>query len=113
MLDFLTGFKNNQFDVMYFLSGKKKDSVDVTQRLYHEPEESIGSTKLGNCYHVILFREDEDGTLVQPDRFEAILVDPLEYMSGLIPQNWYGIIARKTKSSHELIDKAFDKLKGM
>ena len=113
MLDFLTDFKNNNFDVMYFLSGKQKDSVDVTQRTYNIMEESIDSTSLGNCYHIVLFREDEDGILVQPDKFDAILIDPLEYVSELITQNWYGIIARKTKSSHELIDKAFDKLKSM
>jgi hypothetical protein len=113
MLDFLSEFKNKKFDVMYFISGKKKDSIDVTQRTYVNFEESVGRSSLGDCYHIVLFREDDSGNLINPDKFEAILIDPLEYISDLISQDWYGIVARKTKNSHELINKAFDKLKVM
>jgi hypothetical protein len=42
--------------------------------------------------------------------FDAIFSDPLEYMSGLIPSGIFGIMARKTTTSNNFIQKTFDKL---
>jgi len=111
MLDFLKEFNEGEHDAIFFLPGDKKDQIQIEVATYKDPGENVGGSYLGNSYHVILFREDtKTDTLYNVDRFDAVFVDPLEYISGLIPQNWYGVIARKTTTSNTFIQKAFDKL---
>jgi hypothetical protein len=110
MLDFLRELKNENFDIIHFISGDEKDTLDIRTNTYKESSESIETSSLGNKYHIILFRENEKGTVIDPDKFEAILLEPLEYISELIPQHWFGIIARKTEKSGKFIDNLFDKM---
>ena len=112
MLDFLKDLKINEHDAIFFLPGDKKDQIHVEAATYKDPGENVGGSAMGNAYHVILFKEDntKEG-IYDVDRFDAIFVDPLEYMSSLIPQNWFGIMARKTTTSDDFIQKTFDKLK--
>mgnify|MGYP003325314268 FL=1 len=114
MLDFISIFKNNikdDFDIIQFLSGETKDSIEVSAAEYKEKEEYVESSPLGKKYHILLFKEDESGKLIHPDMFEAILTDPYEYISELIPQDWCGVIAKKTTNSHKMFLNIFDKMK--
>ena len=112
MLDFLKEFSNDKPDAILFLPGDKEGQVQIEAATYKDPGESIGGSYLGNAYHVILFKEDtKKDKLYDVDRFDAVFVDPFEYISGLIPQNWFGVIARKTTTSNTFIQKTFDKLK--
>jgi hypothetical protein len=52
----------------------------------------------------------ESGKLIDPEKFEAILLEPLEYISNMIKSDWYGIVARKTTTSQKFVDTIFDKL---
>jgi len=110
MLEFLNQIKNEKFDVMYFIAGDKDDSIEIQLRQFKESEEFVRGTELGSYYQILLYKHDKDGTCILPDKFEAILIDPLEYVSGLIPQDWFGVIAKKTKNSHKIIDNLFDKM---
>jgi len=112
MLEFLKHLKNEAHDAIFFLPGDKKDEIHIESALYKNPGESLNNSTMGNTYHVILFKEDNthDG-IYDVDRFDAVFVEPLEYISGLIPQNWYGVMARKTTTSTTFIQKTFDKLK--
>lgn len=110
MLDFLVKSKNKEFDTIVFLSGDKEDTVQVQFNVYKDKGKNIGGSALGDTYHIILFKEDKNGNLINSDRFEAILICPLEYISSLIIQKWYGIIARKTTTSDSFVDQIFTKL---
>ena len=111
MLDFLKEFSNDKPDAIFFLPGDKEDQIQIEGATYKDPGENIGGSSMGHAYHVILFKEDsETEKLYDVDRFDAIFVDPFEYISGLIPQHWYGVIARKTTTSNNFIQKTFDKL---
>ena len=111
MLDFLKEFSKENHDAIFFLPGDKEDQIQIEAATYKDPGENIGGSYLGDAYHVILFKEDAKADkLYNIDRFDAIFVDPFEYISGLIPQNWYGVIARKTTTSNTFIQKTFDKL---
>ena len=110
MLDYLKPLKNEKFDFLTFLEGDKKDSIQIQGTLYSDPGEPIDVSIHGNSYHIILFKEDKEkpSEYGDIDNFDAVLVDPLEYISGLIPSGWFGIIARKTTTSRPLIDKMLD-----
>lgn len=110
MLDYLKPLKNEKFDFLTFLEGDKENSIQIQGTLYADPGEPVDIGVMGESYHIILFREDKEKTdeYGTPDSFDAVLVDPLEYISNLIPAGWYGIIARKTTTSRPLIDRMLD-----
>jgi hypothetical protein len=107
MLDFLQPLKKDKFDFITFLSGDEEDKVSIMGSEYMNPGESIGGNTLGNLYHIVLFRDSQENIeeYDDVDNFEAILTCPLEYISGLIPAGFYGIIARKTTTSHKLLNR--------
>ena len=91
----------------------KKDSIQVRGQMYNEPGEKIGGSSMGDLYHIILFRDDKEDPEKYSDfdNFDAILTSPVEYISNLIKSGWYGIVAKKTTTSHRFIDKTLDLFK--
>jgi len=112
MLEFLKELKGQEFDAYFFLPGETEEKVHIEASVYKDPGEQVGGSSLGKEYHVILFKENEKG-IYGIDKFDAIFAEPLEYMSSLIPANWYGVLARKTTTSNTFIQKTFDKLQEM
>ena len=110
MHEYLEVLKKESFDIIHFYNGDEEDSIEIVTRDYTDDREYIEESPLGKKYHILLFKEDEKGNLINPDKFEAILIEPLEYISGLIPQNWCGIIAKKTNTSGKYINDLFDKM---
>lgn len=110
MLDFLKEFSKDEHDAIFFLPGDKKDDLHIEGAVYKNPGEKIGGNSMGDEYHVILFKERDDGKLYDVDKFEAVFADPYEYISNLIPQQWFGILAKRTTTSEAFVKKTFDKL---
>jgi len=109
MLDYLRELKQKekQFDFLSFTSGDNGDSMCISGNEYAEPGEPIGTTSIGPQYHIILFKDHptEEEKFYDVEFFDAILADPWEYISGLIPAGFYGIIARKTTTSEPIVKK--------
>lgn len=61
----------------------------------------VGGTAIGEMYHIAFFKDDENGVPYIDDMFEAILGDPMQYISNLVGSNLYGIFLRKTENSTE------------
>ena len=110
MLDYLKVLQDKEHDAYFFLPGPKEDTIHLEGATYKDAGENVGGSNMGSAYHVILFKEDPEGELVDIDMFDAIFMDPLEYMSGLLPSGIFGIMARKTTTSNNFIQKTFDKL---
>jgi hypothetical protein len=110
MLDYLKPLKSEKFDFLTFLEGDQKNSIQIQGTIYNDPGEPVDASSLGNSYHIFLFKEHEENPneYSDVDFFDAILVDPLEYISGLIPSGWFGILARKTTTSRPLVDRMLD-----
>jgi len=111
MLESLKEAKNENFDAFFFVPGSEEDTVNIEGAKYKIPGETIEGSEMGDMYHIMLFKQDEDGAPIEPDLFEAILVEPLEYISRLITCDFYGVVAKKTTTSTEFIQNTFDKLK--
>jgi len=113
MLEFLQPLKKQKLDFFTFLAGEEEGGVNIMSSEYANPGEKIGGTSLGDLYHIVLFRDSEENPeeYDNVDDFEAILACPLEYASGLISGGFYGIIARKTTTSHKLMDKLLAMMK--
>lgn len=107
MEEFLRNLGKENYDSFFFLPGEKLGDVRIEGNVYKDPGENLDNSDYGDCYHLILFKEGEDGNVINLDRFEAILTAPTEYMSMLIPQEWFGLICKKTTTSEEFVEKAF------
>ena len=108
----LEAFKNmTNYDVLFFLPTNEEDVLKIESCLYKTPGEQIGGSELGPEYTVVLFKFNEDRGTYDHDRFDAILADPRIYISGLIPQDWYGMVARKTTTSKSFVDDIIAKIK--
>jgi hypothetical protein len=110
MIEIPKDLRNEQFDAFFFLPGEKEDTVHLESATYKEAGEKVGGSSLGDGYHIILFREDEEGELVDVEQFNAVLIDPVTYITRMIDIEWYGILARMTTTSESFIKSTFDKL---
>jgi hypothetical protein len=110
MIDFPKPDDNEPFDAFFFLPGENKNTVHLEGATYKEPGEKIGGSAMGDSYHVILFKEASNGELVDIDRFNAVFIDPVIYMSNLIEIGWFGIVTRMTTTSEKFINSTFAKL---
>jgi hypothetical protein len=103
--------KIKDFDVLFFLP-QNEDSLKIELCEYTNPGEQVGGNNMGKEYHIALFKCDDEGTY-DHDLFDAILADPKTYISALIPQDWYGFVARKTTTSNEFVKETLDMIKAI
>jgi len=110
MLDFLKDV--DDFDILFFIPNiedEENDSVRIETADYMERGEKIGGTSLGDLYHITIFRMDEDYNVNNLENFEAILIEPREYVSRMIDNDWYGMVNKKTTTSDKLTSEMLDK----
>lgn len=113
MLEFLKELDGSNHDAIFFVPGEEENEIHIETKSLLDPGEKLGGSEIGDSYHIILFKTDEENGPKDLDRWEAILLNPLEYISTLIPQNWFGMVCRKTTTSGKFADDLFDKLKSM
>ena len=110
MLDYLKSIPDN-FDALFFMPVQEDDGeIYVQANNYKNHGELIGSSEIGPKWHIVLFKY-EDKKIKDLDCFEGIFSDPREYISGLIPSGWYGVVAKKTTTSEKFLDETLDKFK--
>jgi hypothetical protein len=109
MLEYLKPFKEANPDAFYFLPGENNKIV-LESLTYKDFGDKIGGSKLGDEYHIILFKEDAEGNMSGLEMFDAVLVSPYEYISRMMPEGWLGLIAKKTTTSYDFVKNTFDKL---
>lgn len=110
MIEIPKALKEEPFDAFFFLPGEKEDTIHLESATYKNSGEKVGGSTMGDSYHIILFREAEDGELVDIEQFNAVLIDPITYMSRMLSIDWFGIVARMTTTSEAFVKNTFDKL---
>lgn len=101
--------KNLTYDVVYFLPHEDEEGNEGLKYQFCElKEEDLGQpveqSSMGDKWHLIFFKEGEDGLPMLEDNFEAILVDPATYLRGLLGARVYGCVVRKTDKSQKWVD---------
>ena len=114
MLDYLKKLKDDPegpFDAIFFMPTEEEGQVHIEANQLKDPGEPIGGSSMGHTYEVILFKDDAvEDKLYNIDRFEAVFSDSYEYISNLLPQEWFGMVVRKTTTSGAFVQRIFDKL---
>ena len=110
MLPFLEDLKEQEYDCISFLPDLNEEGdLRIEAGQYIEKSEEVKGA-MGNKYHINLFKQNKDLS-VEYDSFEAILADPLVYMSHIIPSGFFGFITKKTTDSDEFNEEMLSKLK--
>lgn len=109
MLPFLEDLRDENFDCISFLPGEEEGELNVQGGTYLEKGEEIRGS-MGCKYHINIFKEKKDFT-IDFDTFEAVLIDPLVYMSYIIPAGYFGFISKKTTESEEFNQDIIQKMK--
>jgi hypothetical protein len=96
------------FDGIFFLPDKEDDDAVMVSHFSFKDEYAngtpVGSTSIGDMFHVAFFVEDEDGLPKLDGAFEAIFGDPTTYVKGLVGSNVFGCLVRKTDRSQKWFD---------
>jgi len=99
-------FDDNVDGVSFF--PKSNDELDLRGFEYRDNSKYVTS-QLGNYYHIMVYKVNDKGFLIDKDNFEAILTDPHVYTSNLIISGFYGVVVKKTKKSRKYIDELYKK----
>ena len=100
MREFLQQLKNNDFDGINFYRNDDGD-LEFSQFQFKEPGEKIGGTELGDYFDIIILQEDPPK---MPERFQAILISPIDYGDRLAEVGFYGVVTKFTTTSKEIMD---------
>ena len=101
------------YDALFFMPHPDVD-IHIQTNKYRNPGIPVDVCSVGPSWHILLFKcNEETDTLENLDAFDAVLSDPREYISTLIPQGWFGIVAKKTTTSNSFISDALAKIKSM
>lgn len=108
LLDEIRQLSENPYDGFIFSPhAKKGHHTHIESFCYHEPGENLGEATFGKNYE-ILFLESDGTEMIVGDRFTAILTDPVVYLHHLVKSGFYGIIGRKTTTSHLFFDSVIE-----
>ena len=112
MLDFMKEIENADY-ISFLPHEENENAVEVLSQYFNEEikGDPVGGSSVGPAYHVILFKVDEEDEIIHEDYFDAIFSDVREYISGLIPQYWFGLVMKKTTKSGPLFEKMIANLK--
>jgi hypothetical protein len=107
MLDSIRKFTD--FDMIFFTPHEEdEDSTEVRAATYKDNAEKVGGSEMGDNYHIVLFRMDEEDVIIDLEQFEGILIDPRVYVSRMVDNNFYGLVAKKTTTSEVFVADVFD-----
>lgn len=106
MKEFLLPLKNKEFDGLNFYRNKD-GNLEIDGFGYKNPGEKLPGSEMGDLYDIIVFAEDPPK---MPERFKAILISPLDYVSRMIDDGFLGIVAKATTTSDTVMEDAFNQM---
>ena len=98
--------KTEPFDGINFYRNDDGD-LEICGFQYKNPGEKLPGSSIGELYDIIIFLEDPPK---MPEKFQAILTSPIDYISNMLDNGFLGLVAKTTTTSAEFVNDAFDTL---
>ena len=67
-----------------------------------------GST-MGDLYDIVIFADNTIKPFL-PERFQAILISPIDYVNRMIENGFLGTVVKSTDKSEEFVDTLYDRI---
>lgn len=106
MIESWQALKNEKYDGINFYRNDDGD-MEITSFMFKTPGDKVGGSSSGDLYDIIIFPEDPPK---MPEKFQAILISPLDYIENMIDNGFLGVVSKVTTTSAEFVDTTFDAL---
>jgi hypothetical protein len=105
-----------EYDGFYFLPHYEGDDEGLRFDFFRFSDEYANGVKkdhceMGDMYHIVFITQDDEGDPVFDENFDAIFVDPVEYVNNLLGADLFGCVIRKTDKSEEWLEKYLTRIK--
>jgi len=109
LLDEIRELTENPHDGFIFSPHPEQEELTHIEIFtYKEQGIDIEGCDLGKRYEIVFLKLNEEYDLEIDERFCAILTDPAVYIAGLIERGFYGVVGRKTSTSHLFFDSLLE-----
>jgi hypothetical protein len=108
MKEFLRIFEGKNYDGLNF-HRNDEGFLAVDSFLLKNFGQKLPGSEIGELYDIIIYndgRVEED-----PERFQAILISPLHYISRMMDDGFLGVVAKATTTSEIFMEDIFRNLK--
>lgn len=109
MIEPLKRVKESNCDALVFIPSNNEKEATISGLKYKENGELLKGG-CGNLYTIILFKGEKDN-YHSFEEFDAVLVCPFTYCNNMFKEAYYGVIAKMTSTSGEVIDMIRSDLK--
>ena len=106
MIESWQALRSEEYDGINFYRNDD-DEIEIVSFQFKEQGTKIGGNSIGDLYDIIIFPEDPPK---MPEKFQAILSSPLDYIENMIDNGFLGVVSKVTTCSTELVDSVFDNL---
>ena len=105
-----------EYDGFYFLPHYDGDDEGLRFDFFRFMDEYANGVKkdhseMGDMYHIVFIKQNDEGDPVLDENFDAIFVDPVEYVNNLLGADLFGCVIRKTDKSEEWLEKYLTRIK--
>lgn len=105
-----------QYDGFYFLPHYEGDAEGLKFDFFRFSDEYANGVKkdhceMGDMYHIVFIKQDDNGDPIFDENFDAIFVDPVEYVNNLLGSDIFGCVIRKTDKSEKWLEKYLTRIK--
>jgi hypothetical protein len=112
MKEIFVKMKDAKCHAIAFLPSENPEEQAIIQGLHYK---ELGDTiktqsDIGDLYDIIIFRGDIDKGFSDLEQFEAVLSCPFTYSDRMYHGNYYGVVAKKTTTSNEVVDSLIEKI---
>jgi hypothetical protein len=97
---------SDEYDGINFFRNDE-DEIEIVSFQFKESGDKIGGTSTGDLYDIIIFPEDPPK---MPEKFQAILSSPIDYIYNMIDNGFLGVISKVTTSSEKVVEEVFGNL---
>jgi hypothetical protein len=102
--------KENKCDAICIMpSPDSREQTIIHGLTYVDNGDNIGSSTMGNSYDIVTFRESDEG-FYDKEHYQAILVCPYTYSEKVMKDGFFGIIAKRTTTSEDVLNLYLNKI---
>jgi hypothetical protein len=112
MKEIFVKMKEAKCHAIAFLPSEDPEEQAIIQGLHYKDEGEIVKTEsdVGELYEIIIFQGDIDDGFSQLEQFEAVLSCPFTYSDRMYHGNYFGVVAKKTSTSGEVVESLLEKI---